>query len=132
VVQAESAFDELRADRDAAVLDECLTPDSFRRFLHAILFDHAAPTHPSPPGGPIPSGGSQGTGPQGTAPAVFVETPLEDIMLACTEDPDRIVEIDQLLATFQRTAVATGEYRQFLQFWNVFKGACATVRKDLP
>lgn len=128
-VQAESDFDELRSDRDSAVLDECLTPDSFRRFLHAILFDRLPSDAPSVPGGGERTKDFPASHPLGTFPSILGETPLEDIMLACTEDSDRIIEIDQLLATFQRTAMMTAEYQQFLQFWKLFKASCTSARK---
>lgn len=128
VVKAAANFDHLRADRDAEVLKEYLTPDHFRLFLRAILFDGVARS-----ASPIPSiadsikGVHLGT-PQGAFGSLLGETTLEDILLSCTEDPDRVAEIDQLLQTFERTNLADEDFRRLRQFWQVFKSACDNAK----
>lgn len=123
IVMAETDFAALREERDAAILNEFLTPESFRLFLRAILFDGVSKGIPTPTG--PGSGGGNG---EGNGWTLFGDTTLEDVMQSCTEDPTRISEINQLLDVFRKTKAADGEFNQFLEFWSLFQSAHAAAQ----
>lgn len=123
IVLAKTNLGALREERDAAILNEFLTVESFRLFLRAILFDGVSRGNPSAPGADSRHGKGDGTG-----WTLLGDTTLEDVMQSCTEDSSRIGEINQLLQVFKRTKAADDEFKQFLEFWNVFQSAHAEAQ----
>lgn len=123
IVMAETDFAALREERDAAILNEFLTPESFRLFLRAILFDGVSRGIPAPTG----TGPHGGNG-EGNGWTLLGDTTLEDVMQSCTEDPTRIGEINQLLDVFRKTKAADDEFNQFIEFWSLFQSAHAAAQ----
>jgi hypothetical protein len=120
---AEADFAALREERDAAILNEFLTPESFRLFLRAILFDGVSRGIPTPTGTGYHGGNGE---PNGWT--LLGDTTLEDVMQSCTEDPTRIGEINQLLDVFRKTKAADDEFNRFLAFWTLFQSAHAAAQ----
>jgi hypothetical protein len=123
IVMARTDFAALHEERDAAILNEFLTPESFRLFLRAILFDGVSGGTPPPT-----SPGTNGRKGQGPSWTLLGDTTLEDVMQSCTEDPTRIGEINQLLDAFRKTKAADNEFEQFLEFWTLFQSAHAAAQ----
>ena len=123
IVMAKTNFAALREERDAAILNEFLTVESFRLFLRAILFDGVSRANPSAPAKDSRHGKGDGTG-----WTLLGDTTLEDVMQSCSEDSSRIGEINQLLQVFKKTKAADDEFKQFLEFWNVFQSAHAEAQ----
>jgi len=125
IVMASTDYAGLRDARDAAILNEYLTAESFRLFMRAILFDGV---NQSPPKG---SGATRQKKGEETGWTLLGEITLEEVLQSCTEDPSRIGEINQLLQVFRETKAADGEFILFQEFWNVFQTAHAETERDL-
>jgi len=119
IVKAKANFLHLRDQRDADILDEYLTPESFRNFLRAILFDGVSR------GIVGENSPSKRNDSDGIGWTLLGEITLEEIIQSCTEDSSRMVEIDQLMRVFAKTKAADSEFVQFQEFWNAFQTAQA-------
>lgn len=104
-----------REDRATAVLQDALSSDKFRQFLRCIIFDSFRQHVPST----VPSEPSEGGHSHGGR-SILDDIALEDILRACTEDPDRISEIDRSLEMFKDTGYIDESFRSF---WAEFKAA---------
>lgn len=123
MVMAKTDFAHLREKRDAAVLNEFLTPDRFQELLRSILFDGIRKTK----GKPSTKNKHTKTDPKSPWD-LLGEITLEELLQSCTEDSSRIGEIDQLLQVFGNTKAADSEFLEFQQFWNAFQTAHAETR----
>src|SRR5207244_1071256 len=123
IVMAITNFAGLREERDAAILNEFLTGDSFRLFLRAILFDGIARSLPV-----APDNGSQQRKGDGTTWTLLGDTTLEEVLQSCTEDSSRIGEINRLLQVFGKTKAADEGFKRFHEFWDVFQVAHAEAK----
>jgi len=119
IVKAKANFLHLRDQRDADILDEYLTPESFRNFLRAILFDGVSR------GIVGENRQSKRNDSDGIGWTLLGEITLEEIIQSCTEDSSRMVEIDQLMRVFAKTKAADSEFVQFQEFWDAFQAAHA-------
>lgn len=122
IVKARTNYAGLRDERDAAILNEYLTGESFRLFLRAILFDGVNRG--------VPRLGQESKHKNGdeTGWTLLGEITLEEVIQSCTEDSSRIGEINQLLQVFGKTKAADGEFLQFQEFWNAFQTAHAETK----
>ena len=121
VVMAKTNFAHLREKRDAAVLNEFLTPDRFQELLRSILFDGVRKTEGKP------STKNKNTKTEPKSPwALLGEINLEELLQSCTEDPSRIAEIEHLLGVYERAGADDAALTQFRNFWQRF---CAAHRK---
>lgn len=124
VVMAKTDFAHLREKRDAAVLNEFLTPDRFQELLRSILFDGVRKTEGKP------STKNKHTKTEPKSPwALLGEITLEELLQSCTEDPSRIAEIEHLLGVYERAGADDAALTQFRDFWQRF---CVAHRKAEP
>jgi hypothetical protein len=120
VIMAKTDFAHLREERDAAVLNEFLTPDRFQQLLRSILFDgiNKAPAS-------LPAKNKRKKTAAGSPWALLGEITLEELLQSCTEDPSRIAEIEHLFDVFERAGADDAALKRFREFWRRF---CAAGR----
>jgi len=113
-------FGDFIAARNKELLRAELSAKQFAQFLAALLFDRSHPARKRMHEVLI---GKRLTGNQSGNP--FFEVLIEDIMLACTEDDSKIVEIGRLLDTFEGTDPDGNEFvdAAFREFWSEFQRA---------
>jgi len=115
VIIAKTDFAHLREKRDAAVLNEFLTPSRFQELLRSILFDGVRKTQ----GKPSTNKKHTRAAPK-TLWALLGEITLEELLQSCTEDPSRITEIEHLLGVYERAGADDAALTQFRKFWQSF------------
>lgn len=123
VIRAQSGFgDDIREWRDDAVRADLLAGSDVRALLWNILWGV----------GGRPAGLHHGSvtrdGDGGHHQPLLSEVTIEGLLEACTEDPSRIEEIDALLRAFKDNPTVDSA---FVEFWERFKQAHATVEREV-
>lgn len=120
ILKAKADFAQWREQRDAQLLQQLLTRESFQAFLQAILFDAAV--RPPIPSAEMPNDGNT----RQAITNLLSDLSVEDVIRSCTEDTSRIEEINRVLKAFEKTQWIDEEFRCF---WLTFVAAEEEARE---
>lgn len=111
----------LHEERDTALLQQALTSVEPSALLLRLLGRSGA-------GASLATGTWTGSTPTGStgAPSLFERMSIERVLEACTEEPDRVFEVESCLRTFGPLLDPA-----FLRFWEDFRGAFSAYQREV-